>query len=360
MVSLRRTGNRASGCRRYGIPVYALIGLLMGGTAVADESLEPDALFRDDARLDITLTAPLATMVKQRPKDDYLDGKLSMINAEGREVSIGVEIRTRGHYRHNTCDFPPLMLNFKKKQTEGTLLDQQNKLKLVVHCDDPERYEQAVLTEYLAYRMLNVITDASFRVRLLRITYIDSEQHRDGQVRYAFLIEHKNRLAERIGLTRLDIKRTSVKALRGDLLNLTSVYQYFIGNTDFSPLTGPPGDECCHNYVLFGDGSNPITAVPYDFDHAGLVDAPYARPSEQLRIRSVKKRLYRGRCSNNEYLEASLQRFRDRRDALYALIENQEGLTPRVRERIKKYVDDFYGVVNDPRAVERKMIRQCV
>ena len=50
-----------------------------------------------------------------------------------------------------------------------------DKLKLAVHCRDSERYEQTLLREYMAYRLLNLATPMSFQVRLLRITWVDTE-----------------------------------------------------------------------------------------------------------------------------------------------------------------------------------------
>ena len=338
--------------------IVAAVALL--AAVIAESSETPDPLFQDNETLSATITAPFTTLVRKRPKDDYLPGTFHITDADGTELELDLEIRTRGHFRHRECDYPPLLLNFKKKQTKGTLFDKQNKLKLVIHCDGSERYEQTVLREYVAYRLLNVLTETSFRVRLLRVTYVDTEKDREQQLRYAFLIEHKSRLAKRLGLDNLEIERAAVGAIRGDLLNLTSMFEYLIGNTDFSPVAGAPGDGCCHNYVLLSDGADPIIAVPYDFDQSGFVDAPYAVPSERFKIRTVRQRVYRGRCRNNDYVERSLQQFRDKRTAFRALVEQQEGLTDRVRKLLLKYMDQFYAVINDPRDVQRKMLKKCI
>jgi len=320
----------------------------------------PDPLFQDNETLHVTITAPLTTLVRERPKDDYLPGVFQYTETDGTTVKFDLQIRTRGHFRHKNCDYPPLSLNLKKSQTDGTLFDKQDKLKLVIHCDYSERYEQVVLREYLAYRILNAITNMSFRVRLLRVTYVNTEKRGDGQVRYAFLIEHKNRLAERYDLKDLELERTTVAAIQADRLNLTSVFEFLIGNTDFSPIAGPPGNECCHNYVLFGNDIDPLTAVPYDFDQSGFVDAPYAVPNENFRIRNVRQRLYRGRCVNNEHVAASLRRFRDRRNSIYALVAEQVGLQSRVRKNLVRYIDDFYDLIDDPKDVERRIIKRCI
>ncbi|MCO4810797.1 MAG: hypothetical protein KC572_04290 [Gammaproteobacteria bacterium] len=328
--------------------------------ASAEMKQEPDPLFRSDEILSMTITAPLTTLVRERPKDDYLPGVIQYTQADGTVVQLDLEIRTRGHFRHEICDYPPLLLNLRKKQTNGTVFDQQNKLKLVIHCKYSERYEQIVLREYLAYRLLNAVTDMSFRVRLLRVKFVNTEGDDGAQERYAFLIEHKNRLGARYGLEDLKVERTTVAAIQPDRLNLTSVFEFLIGNTDFSPVAGAPDEGCCHNYVLFGNGTDPIIAIPYDFDQSGFVDAPYAAANKRFRIRSVRQRVYRGRCGNNEYVEASLTRFRDRRDVIYTLVLNQEGLESRERKELIRYIDDFYELIDDPRAIERKIIKKCI
>ena len=329
-------------------------------SALAEVNELPDPLFQDNETLHVTITAPLTTLVRERPKDDYLPGVFQYTETDGTTVKFDLQIRTRGHFRHKNCDYPPLSLNLKKSQTDGTLFDKQDKLKLVIHCDYSERYEQVVLREYLAYRILNAITNMSFRVRLLRVTYVNTEKRGDGQVRYAFLIEHKNRLAERYDLKDLELERTTVAAIQADRLNLTSVFEFLIGNTDFSPIAGPPDNECCHNYVLFGNDIDPLIAVPYDFDQSGFVDAPYAIPNEHFRIRNVRQRLYRGRCVNNEHVAASLRRFRDRRNSIYALVAEQVGLQSRVRKNLVRYIDDFYDLIDDPKDVERRIIKRCI
>lgn len=328
--------------------------------ASAENGKAPDPLFQNNDMLQVTITAPLTTLVDERSKEDYLPGLFEYTEADGTAVDLDIEIRTRGNFRHRTCEFPPLRLNFKKAQTDGTLFDKQKIMKLVVHCDKSSRYEQIVLREYLIYQIFNAITDLSFRARLLRVTYVDSEERRNEQVRYAFLIEHKKRLAKRHDMKEVIIERASTYSIQPDELNLTSIFQFLIGNTDFSPLAGAPGEMCCHNYVLFGNDIDPIVAVPYDFDQSGFVNAPYASPSSNFRIRSVRQRLYRGRCLNNEHVPTSLQKFQDGRDAIYALLDAQEELSSSTRKSLVKYVDGFYKLIDDPRDVEKQIIDACI
>jgi len=328
--------------------------------APAETSEPPDPLFRDNSVIDVTISAPWKTIVRERPREDYLPGTFRYQEADGSAVEFAIEIRTRGHFRHEECKYPPLRLNFDKSETKGTLFDKQDKLKLVVNCKKSQSYEQNVLREYLAYRLLNELTDLSFRARLLHVTYVDNEHQSDDFVRYAFFIEHKNRLAERFDIKDLEVERTRVSAIQPDQLNLTSVFEFLIGNTDFSPIAGAPDNDCCHNYVLFSNKVDPIVAVPYDFDQSGFVGAAYATPDPHFKIRSVKQRVYRGRCVNNEFLAPSLQKFRERREDLYAVVNGQPELTAKTRKKLIAYMDDFYELINDPRDLDGRIYDECV
>lgn len=324
-------------------------------TAAAGAS---DPLFQDQSTLQVQITAPLSTLVRERSETEDLPGVFSFKEADGTAVELEIQVRARGNFRHRDCDFPPVTLNFRRSQVEGTLFDQQNKLKMVGHCKITRRYEQSVLREYLAYRMLNTVTDLSFRVRLLQVTWVDSDERRGRMVRNAFLIEHKNRLADRLGIEEQEIEYADVTSIAPDHLNLTSMFQYLIGNFDFSP-TGGSNNECCHNYAMFGSSVDSLVAIPYDFDFAGIVNAPNAVPNAEFGVERIGQRTYRGHCVNNGYVDDSISTFTKTRDELYALVAGQEELEPSVRENVADYMDGFYEVIDDPREVEQKIIGDC-
>ena len=331
--------------------------------ASAQAVAEPDPLFQDDASIEITITAPLRSLMVERPDVDYLDGRIQYIGFDGNTVELDIGVRTRGKYRRQprVCPFPPLRLNFKPSQTKGTLFHKQDKLKLVAHCRNKStRYNQGVILEYLAYRILNILTDVSYRVRLLHVNYVDSDNKISNFEQYAFLIEHKDRLTRRTVLSQVNVARTQVGKLQPDYTNLVSVFQFMIGNTDFSPVAGPAGEPCCHNHTLFGREGELYYSIPYDFDMAGIVDAPYATPNPRFKIRSVRHRLYRGRCKNNEQLPSSLKKFQDNRDNIFTLLDTQAELTSRTRKKIVSYIEKFYALIDDPRQVERNLVKKCI
>ena len=223
-----------------------------------------DPLFAAHDTLNVVLTGPFGMLTRERPDEEEAPGKFRYETDEGAVVELDTAIRTRGRNRRDreTCNFPPIRLNFKKSQTKDTLFDKQDKLKLVTHCETgSQRYEQSVLSEYLAYRIFNVFTDASFRVRLLRITYEYTDRDRELE-NYGILIESTERLGKRLDAETLTIERVTVADIRPRDLNLTSIFQYFLGNTDFSPIASAPDDDCCHNQALLAPKEGLYFSVP--------------------------------------------------------------------------------------------------
>ena len=344
-------------------PLLLCILLVAWGAAGADDKDAGDKtapIFAADDIVEVTIRGPIGKIQKVRSLEEDTPGTFTYRDAEsGEDVTLDIGIRTRGRFRHDRriCSFAPLRLRFGKPK--GTLLANSNKIKLVTHCrTGSSRYEQTLLREYLAYRILNAMTDWSFRVRLLRIRYEDSDNESIIET-YGFLIEHRNQLATRIGMRVDDSESTTIAALDGAYINLVSIFQYLIGNTDFSPITGASGERCCHNHVLLKNDSTQIS-VPYDFDMAGIVSAPYAKPNPHFKLRSVRQRLYRGRCANNEHLDKTLQTFRDRRMAIYGLVTDLDALSSSVKTKATRYIDDFYRVIDEPQRVNTEFVKGCL
>lgn len=339
----------------------ASLFLLLQVARAAEPSV-PDPLFQSDDILSVSIVAPFSTLVSERPDEDELPAKFHYTDADGSVVEVDIEIRTRGRFRRmeETCRFPPLRLNFKKSVVKDTLFHKQDKLKLVTHCEATSRYQQSVLREYLAYRILNILTDFSYRVRLMQLTYVDSEGKRGDLTQYGFVIEHKDRFAKRLGVETLDVKKTSIRSLDPEYTNFVSLFQYMIGNTDFSPIRAAPGESCCHNFDLYTHEGNPILAVPYDFDQSGLVDAPYAIPNPRFNLSSVRKRLYRGRCSNNEHLQETIEHFTSRRDEIMALLSNFSLASNSSMKTMTRYIDRFYSLIASDSNINKHFVKKCI
>ena len=323
----------------------------------------PAPLFSDETILDITLEAPLTTLMSERPDEEYLAARLTYGTSDDATIGLDLKIRTRGQYRRDPdhCDFAPIRLNFRKGQVPGTLFAGQDKLKLVTHCRTKStHFPQHVLREYLAYRFFTELTPISFGTRLLNITYVDTET---GQTitRPGFVIEDEDDVARRNDLQVVDIRRIRYDQLDPERQNLVHMFEYMIGNTEYSFVNPKPDKSCCHNADLLSvTGGPPYLPLPFDFDFAGLVNAPYAQPNPRFPIDDVRKRFYKGLCENNALLPATAQRFLEEHGDFITIVDRLEPLSPRSRRSVKNYLNAFLDRIADERSLERYFADKCL
>lgn len=320
-----------------------------------------ERLFDSNEPLALEIVGPIRQII--RDKADEPEDRPALVRyrgADGALVTHEIGLRVRGKSRRSSCKFPPLRLNFDKDAVKGTLFRGQDKLKLVTHCRTRSRsFEQLVLKEYLVYRMLNLLTDRSFRVRLLDITYTEESGKGKPISGVGFLIEDKKKLAKRLDAEFYESGDIGRHLLPIVDTNRIAMFQLLIGNTDFSFRSGPEGEPCCHNSVLFKDVEGRVFTIPYDFDSNGTVDPPYAAPSPNLPIRDVRQRLYRGYCVPDEILNTTIAEFNDRRADFYALFEQEPRVSDKTRQRTLRYFDDFYEIINDPKKKKRMILEDC-
>jgi hypothetical protein len=318
----------------------------------------PSVLFADDAQISMRLEAPFATLLRQRENPEYQPARIVAGAGQG-ETSMDLRVRVRGKSRVTACAFPPLLLNFPKDQPDGSPFAGENRLKLVTYCDPRSNYEQYNVLERQLYRVLNLLTASSLRIRPVTVTYFDSERGRELVTKAGFLIEDEERFAERSALTAVAVERIDAARYDADALALVDTFEYFIGNTDWSSAAGPAGSDCCHNVVPFARADGVLVPVPYDFDASGMVSAPYALPDERLRIANVRQRLYRGRCREMPAFDAAFARFAEQRAAIEALFAPAAGLTDKASKGALDYIADFYATIGDPRRAERAFRASC-
>ncbi len=316
----------------------------------------PAPLFMDDTPVEVVLEADFDAIRKDRDdENEERPGTLVIPNANGESVSLEVQLRTRGNFRlkRSTCSFPPIRVNFKTKQAENTVFEGQDKIKLVTHCQDGrEEYEQYVLQEYLNYRMYELVSPQSFKVRLARITYHDTSGEKEPLTRYAMFIEDEDTMAGRLGGNIVEMPQAHPTLIDQRAAAVMEVFQYMIGNTDFSAVG-------LHNVKLVRTDANVWYGVPYDFDWAGIINARYATPDARLGTRTVRERVFRGLCRTDVDYAPIYQMFNERKEDFYGLYRNLEPLDEKRREKALEYLDGFYEVINDPGKLDRQMTRAC-
>lgn len=315
-------------------------------------------LFQSNEIIEITLASNLKEIINDDDEQNakYHPAVLSYNDGNSGPVNLNVKIKTRGHFRRlkENCNFPPLRIKFQDKETDTTIFNGQNKLKLVTSCRKANRkYEQFILKEYYIYKIYNEITEISFRTRLVKINYIDLERKIKNFSTYAFFIEDENDLAERTGGKIIETQGIHQDAVDQKQMNELAVFEYLIGNTDWSVIK-------LHNIKLIVyENEFLIKPIPYDFDFCGLVNPPYTKPPEFLEIKHVTDRLYRGFCKPKDILEPTLNKFKEQRELIKGIFLSDTLMDIKEKERCLRYVDEFYDVLKNEKSTEQEFYIKC-
>jgi hypothetical protein len=328
--------------------------------AARRKDAEARPLFQEEKPLAVTLQADFKAVNRDRSPGSTkaFPGVLAVTGEDGAvpAVALQVQLRARGNVRRQsgTCASVPLTIAFVKQDAKRTVFDGQNKLKLVRNCNEGQRFDQLVLLEYLAYRLYNLMTPLSFRVRLAHITYVDSKSGRTLSTHDAVFIEDDDDVAARAEGRSVEMPGLLFKDFDQEPLTLMTVFQYMIGNPDYS-ITG------MHNVRLVQTAANVLLPITWDFDVTGLVDPRYAVPNASLRtaIAGVGVRSYLGPCRSEAELEPTLAAFREKQTAMQALVDAIPGLDDTERRRAAEYLKEFFTLIGSKESVKRELIDTC-
>ena len=304
---------------------------------------ESDPLFTATEPLEVTLAADFKAINRDRDPNSRraYPGTLRV-----GDTAIPMAINARGHLRRmaRTCDYVPLRIEFAKKDVKGTIFAQQDELKLVVQCANGSEYEQYVLREHLAYRMFNVITRRSFRARLARVTYVDPATGKTLGTRAGMFLEHESGVARRMEGRVVELPRLRFEDLDMDTLMPMMIFEYMIGNTDFSIYA-------LHNVRIVQRPDKSLHPIPYDFDVTGLVNPPYGIPARALMLKSITERLYRGPCRPQSLVDPFVANFVAKKDDLKALPDSIPGIARATRDDVRSFIDSFYSSIKGSKDV---------
>jgi hypothetical protein len=334
------------------------LAILVSAAPVAAQPAKP--LFASEEVMHITIRGPLRTLIQNRSSQP-LPGAL--LTANGETLPIALSARGITRKKSEVCGFPPLRVEFSRPPPAGSLFAGQHRLKLVTHCQNTGSFQQYLLLEYAAYKMFNVLTPASFRVRLASIDY-QSDDGRPIVSRLGYFLEDTSDLAKRNGLREIKAgDRIPLASLSPQHAARFALFEDMIANHDWSMRAGPAGDECCHNAKLIGASglaSGAVIPVPYDFDFSGLVGAPYAGPPPELDINSNKDRLYRGYCVHNPHTIMVAAEMRAARPQILAALASVPQLDEGTKRRASAFVDQFFTQEASEARFNGKILGRCV
>jgi hypothetical protein len=309
-------------------------------------------LFKTQDTLHFNLIANMKPLLRDRGlKPIYHNGNINYTTAKAKKINLALKIRVRGNFRKSTenCQFPPLLLNFDRKNKGNSVFNRQNQLKLVTHCISRDN----IVKEQLVYRIYNLITDNSFKTRLAKVTYIDSAQKRKPEKKLAFLLEDELILAKRIKAktyTKVRLRHSQLDTLA---MATISVFEYMIGNTDWSV-------PYLHNIKAFRRSNILPLPIPYDFDHSGLVNANYANPAPELNLTSVKERLYRGINYPKPIFDSVFAKLQMLKPQIISLYEGNPGLDKSYIKYAVDYLNEFYEIIENDKKVKNYIVEQGI
>jgi hypothetical protein len=313
----------------------------------------PGELFNSDEVFQITLKGNVRNLINDRTdKPKGFPFVLSFPDKDNNEINIPVQLKTRGHFRRlkENCSYPPVLIEFIKDGVQKqTIFSDQKKLKLVMPCMGDE----FVIREWLVYKLYNLVTPKSFKARLVKVKLEDDKNKKPGTSFYGILIEEEKQMAKRNKMVSVNKKLQPKQIETNNFLSMT-VFQYMIGNTDWSI-------QYLQNIKLLAKDSVAVPiSVPYDFDHAGIVNTPYAKPAEELLMSSIRQRRYRGYCIQDmKVFDAVLAHYNQLKNDFYKLYTGCTLLDQKYLKSTIQYLDDFYSIINNPKAWQKEFAYPC-
>ena len=335
-------------------------GLLLIAAAPAAAAAPATPLFASNAPIRVTIQGPIGALVRNSEKAPSPVGATLTLAAPAETHSIRLAPRGLSRRKKDVCGFPPLRVEFAQPPAAASLFAGQRRMKLVTHCRSAGGFQQHLLLEYSAYRLFNALTPVSYRARLATIDYVEPNG-KNVTTRMGFFIEDTDDVGRRNGLREAVVgNRIPAQQLEARQAGRVALFQYMIGNLDWSMRAGPPGEPCCHNSRLLAGVPGAMVPVPYDFDYSGLVDAPYAIPPEQFHISSVRSRVYQGYCRHNGAAIAAAAEFRAARPSIEAVFGQIPGMEQGTRRGAIAYLARFFDDIATDASLQSRVLKNCV
>lgn len=320
-----------------------------------EKEISRKQFFSDTSLLEVVLQTDMKKLYGQKKNPSFQPGKITLLHADSLgEVTEHVKVRLRGNYRRENCGVASLMVEFRDSTNQSKLKNLKN-LKLVAPCGRGFDNEQLVIKEYLVYKIYNLLTEKSFRVRLMNLTFKDANNRMGTTRQYAFAIEPIDDVAKRNGCVEEDEQKVMTEQTDRAHTTLVTMFQFMIGNTDWSiPLY--------HNIKLIVPKDPPLVApyvIPYDFDYCGLVNAPYAVPHESTGLTSVTERMYMGFLRTFPEIKATAEIFKLQKEKIFHLVDTYPLLGSAGKNEMHNFLDEFFYILNSDTQLKTEFINNA-
>jgi len=166
----------------------------------------------------------------------------------------------------------------------------------------------------------------------VRMTYPNPDKPNRSIVNYAFFTEHFKSVAKRNGAELLPRKNFDHEKLDAHSADLVALFEYMIGNTDWSIVRE-------RNIVLLQDSN-------------GLL-----QPG--LSIDQVTERQYLGFCHPDTDWDALFEFFLDRQETLLSMVAEIPGLKKQSIKVANRFLERFFSTLQSSKSREKKIVSQC-
>lgn len=299
----------------------------------------------------LTIEADFDYLLANKKDNTEQKAILQLMAPDSTYTSMNIKIRPRGVYRRKYCEVPPFRINFNDTELQKMGLDTTfDKLKLVTHCMANSEADQVLLKEYWTYRLYNELTPNSFKVHLIKITYINTNNKSEQEEHLAFLIENNKEMAQRIGgeihnafgLTSADLEDQSLRNSR--------LFNFMIGNLDWNIL-----HQRNVKFVKIPEQKKMIL-VPYDFDMSALVFPSYARLNPDYQQIKFTDRRCIGRFESVEGLKITIENFRNLAPNFLNNYFDCPFLTASSKKEMMNYIKGFYKEVKKEKKWAKRLM----
>ena len=329
--------------------MFFLVGLLVVSTVFAQIEQKSDLLFKDQTPLKIKLSYSNDVIRLETDDTTYYKTTMTYWN-ENKWNDLQVSLRARGNFRRSKCYFPPIKMKIKKSNAKGSLFEGNKNLKLVVPCLLQQEKNDNIVQEFIAYKFYEKISPYHFKTRMVNIEFLEVKKKKTVTHKLkGFLIEDDKRVAERFEGKSFE-RYIHPKAMDDITSIQNSMFQFMIGNTDFSVAYQHNGKLLYANEKIY--------PLPYDFDLCGLVDASYAIVNRNLGINSVKDRKYRGFKRDESLVEEVREQLLSKKSQFFQILDDQQSQFELSSEfeSSKDFLISFYEILEQDEEFEKEVI----
>ena len=330
--------------------IFFWVGLLIINSLFSQVEQKSDLLFNDQIPLKIKLSYSNDVIRSETDDTTYVKTNMSFWH-DDKWNDLEVSLRARGNFRRSKCYFPPIKMKIKKSKAEGTLFEGNKNLKLVVPCLLQKEKNDNIVQEFIAYKLYEKISPFHFQTRIVEIEFVEIKKRKTVMHQLkGFLIEDDKRVADRFEGKSFE-RYIHPKAMDDVTSIQNSMFQFMIGNTDFSVAYQHNGKLLYANKKIY--------PLPYDFDLCGLVDASYAIVNSNLGISSVKERKYRGFKRDESLVQDVRDQLLSKKSQFFQIINDQEPLFELASEfeSTKTYLSSFFEILENDKQFSKAVIQ---